>query len=364
MKTIVYLTKNLVNSKIYIGVHDCEDPEIWDYYLGDGAYANKPSSYNKCKYPLHAAILKYGPKKFRRITLKVFDTKKEALYLERLLVDENFIKRKDTYNITLGGGNPPDPSKSVYQFDLNGNFIAEFHSLSSASEETGSYLEGIRNAIKYKRSCNNYYWSFTKGPLNLSEYDKTIYKTGVTVFNDELIKIGEFESVADAAKFFDFDPRSISCAMFEKHNCHGLIFVPSNMTLDELLQIRKGFVKTTTIRVYCYNQITGEYIKEYNSLREAANDVGLKTTAPLSRALKTGVNSGGYKWSYYKVPNILTVKVSTESTKPKKIGQYNLNDELIKVWDIKECRTKYPNAVRVCRGAREKAYGFKWKYIV
>lgn len=364
MKTIVYLTKNLVNSRIYIGIHDCEDPEVWDYYLGCGAYANKPSSYNKCKWPLHAAILKYGPKNFRRITLKVFDTREEALYLEGLLVDENFIKRKDTYNVTLGGGNPPDPSKTVYQFDLDGNFIAEFHSLDRASKETGSYLEGIRNAIKYKRSCNNYYWSFTKDPLNLSEYNKTVYKTGVTVYNNELIQIGEFESVSEAARFFDFDPKTISGAMFSKHNCHGLIFIPSNMTLDELLQIRNGFIKTATTHIYCYDQVTGEYIKEYNSLREAANDVNLKTTSPISRSLKTGSNSGGYKWSYYKVSNLLKQKVSTESPKPKKIGQYDLNGELIKVWNIKECREQYPNVIRVCRGAREMAYGYKWKYIV
>lgn len=31
MKYIVYLTTNIVNNKIYIGVHETEDPEVWDY---------------------------------------------------------------------------------------------------------------------------------------------------------------------------------------------------------------------------------------------------------------------------------------------------------------------------------------------
>lgn len=79
MKYIVYLTKNIINSKIYIGVHECEDPFVWDHYLGCGSYANKPSSYNKAETPFQAAILKYGPKNFRRVVLKVFDTEKEAL---------------------------------------------------------------------------------------------------------------------------------------------------------------------------------------------------------------------------------------------------------------------------------------------
>ena len=363
MKSIVYLTKNLINSKIYIGVHDCEDPNVWDYYLGCGAYANKPSSYNQCKWPLHAAIMKYGPKNFRRVTLKVFDTRKEALYLEGLLVDENFIKRRDTYNVALGGGNPPDPSKTVYQFDLDGNFIAEFHSLQDASSKTDSYLEGIRNAIKYKRSCNNYYWSFDKGPINIKEYNLTVYETGVTVYNDELIQIGEFKSIADAARFFDFDPKSISNSIYEKRKCYGLTFVPSNMTLDDLLKIKNGFIKTCKTRIYCYDKITGVYLKEYESLRSAAKAVGLKITSPISRALKNKSTAGNCLWSYYKVKNVLKETVSTEPSKPKKIGQYDSNDDLVKVWNIDECRKQYPNVIRVCRGAREKAYGYKWKYI-
>lgn len=36
MKYIVYLTTNLVNKKIYIGVHGTENPDKFDGYLGNG----------------------------------------------------------------------------------------------------------------------------------------------------------------------------------------------------------------------------------------------------------------------------------------------------------------------------------------
>jgi hypothetical protein len=36
MKYIVYLTTNLVNKKIYVGVHETETPYEFDGYLGDG----------------------------------------------------------------------------------------------------------------------------------------------------------------------------------------------------------------------------------------------------------------------------------------------------------------------------------------
>ena len=50
---IVYLTTNKVNNHIYVGVHKTENPDIFDHYLGEGAYDNKPSSYNKAKCHFH-----------------------------------------------------------------------------------------------------------------------------------------------------------------------------------------------------------------------------------------------------------------------------------------------------------------------
>lgn len=36
MKYIVYLTRNVKNNKIYIGVHKTENPDIFDGYIGCG----------------------------------------------------------------------------------------------------------------------------------------------------------------------------------------------------------------------------------------------------------------------------------------------------------------------------------------
>ena len=82
MKYIVYLTTNLVNKKIYIGVHKTENPYKFDGYLGCGACVNDKHSWMFGKCPLHAAIRKYGVKSFTRKTLKVFDKLQDALDLE------------------------------------------------------------------------------------------------------------------------------------------------------------------------------------------------------------------------------------------------------------------------------------------
>jgi len=51
MKYIVYITKNEVNNKTYIGVHQTKNPEIFDGYIGCGVNINKPASYHNPKTP-------------------------------------------------------------------------------------------------------------------------------------------------------------------------------------------------------------------------------------------------------------------------------------------------------------------------
>ena len=128
MYHIVYMTINKVNKKIYIGVHSTDKTEF-DGYLGCGVYVNSPKSYKKGETLFKRAVAKYGVKNFFRITLKTFESLEDALSLESLLVNENFVSRTDTYNLTLGGGYPPRHDKKVYQYDLLGNFIKVWDSI-------------------------------------------------------------------------------------------------------------------------------------------------------------------------------------------------------------------------------------------
>lgn len=84
----VYKTTNLVNNKIYIGVHRTN--KLNDNYLGSGNLIRR-------------AIFKYGVHNFKREILKFFNTYKEALDYERELVTAQFIERIDTYNLYEGG---------------------------------------------------------------------------------------------------------------------------------------------------------------------------------------------------------------------------------------------------------------------
>jgi len=92
-KHINYLTTNLVNDMIYIGVHLNKkiDPYEFDGYLGSGV-------------DIKQAIKEFGRNNFKRETLFVFDTKQEVKDKERELVSPEFVKLDTNYNRVKGGG--------------------------------------------------------------------------------------------------------------------------------------------------------------------------------------------------------------------------------------------------------------------
>lgn len=84
----LYKITNLINQKIYIGVHSTDN--IDDSYFGSGV-------------ALHRAINKYNKDNFKKEILEWFDWKCESLQREAEIVNEEFVKRNDTYNLKTGG---------------------------------------------------------------------------------------------------------------------------------------------------------------------------------------------------------------------------------------------------------------------
>ena len=108
----LYKSINNINGKIYIGVHQTND--LNDEYMGSGQ-------------AIKDAIRKYGKENFSREILYRFKNSDSMYFCEEIIVNQEFINQKNTYNLNLGGyggwqkaGIPLATGKVVVN-DKNGN---------------------------------------------------------------------------------------------------------------------------------------------------------------------------------------------------------------------------------------------------
>lgn len=209
MKYLVYLTYCITSKKIYVGVHMTDAPDTFDGYLANGVYTNRPATYKRATTPFKRAVQKYGIHAFRRITLAVFDTSEEAYKLEASIVNDEFIRRIDTYNIKLGGsgGCPESFKRKVYMYDSNGEFVQEFETVYACMQflypeaPNGSH---ICRAIKEGTRVKNYQFSYEKVPF-MKKWN-TLYdgeKLSNAIKNRDTRKVGRFDNEGNLLEIFN-----------------------------------------------------------------------------------------------------------------------------------------------------------------
>lgn len=88
MYYLIYKITNTINNKIYIGKHKTHNKD--DKYFGSGTH-------------LKSSIKKYGEDYFTKEILFECSSEEEMNQREAELVNREFVDRKDTYNIKLGG---------------------------------------------------------------------------------------------------------------------------------------------------------------------------------------------------------------------------------------------------------------------
>lgn len=110
--------------------------------------------------------------------------------------------------------------------------------------------------------------------------------------------------------------------------------------------------------------LTGEFLKEYNSLKEASEESKINKGTICKVCNGKGLTAGGYIWRYKKNP-----LESNESikTKNKIILQYDKQGKFIKEYEsitqaAKETNTNLGNIQQVCIGKRKTANNYIWKY--
>lgn len=360
MKVIVYKTINDVNNFEYIGVHEEDGSD----YFGNGCYHSKKSSYsNKIPTYFRSAVNKYGHEHFHRITLKEFDNYQDALDLERWLVDEEYIKREDTYNTTLGGGLPPNLRKPIYQYTLDGKYKAEWPSVKTIVDFYSVNKDRVRMVIKDRRSLMGYYWS----DIKQDKIDITFYRPSARGIIFKYTPNGNllcrFRNMTEAARADNLKSEDIQNYNKRHMLLNGFYYLRE---ADDIKEFLKGCLtdKETRKPIYKYS-LNGNYIAAFKNKMDVRKFDSTTNMTSLENAIKKHLKYKGFYWSYTKYNNIIKEdeNIIQDDFKDKKIYQYTLEGKFVREWDsVTECTTNYPLAVQVCLGNKIHCKKFKFYF--
>lgn len=355
---IVYKTTNVVNNKIYIGVHKVDKNNIEDNYIGCGVYSNKPSTYMNAEFPFRKAVKKYGPDKFKRETLKIFETEDDAYYYESIVVNADFLSRIDVYNVHLGGRGGASKNTKVYQYDLSGNFIKEWNSLSEAGYYYNTTGSNIHNSIVQNGSFKGFIWDYIKtDKLNIS--NKSIHLAQVIYqYDNSGNYITSYSSIKELSTVLNIPENTINIGLLEGILVRNYYF--STTYTDKYIIKERFLIQNHVLFIYDMN---GNYITKLENSNKIKEFFNTKRLHDVTRAY---LKSQMYK--QYQIRLEYTDKIEPYKLKynsKRTIAKYDLNDNLICIYDglNKAKLTEGIKIVQVLNGKLESYKNFKYKYI-
>lgn len=360
LKWIVYCTTNIVNKKIYIGVHKT-NPNQYDYYIGNGVYTNNTATYERSKTYFQRAVKKYGVKSFVRNIIATFNNEEDAFNLEADIVNEEFLKRTDVYNIALGGKSGGSIIQCIpcYQYSIDGEFICEYKSYLDASKVIQRSLRSIQRAISDKTRCNNFYFTNVKyDKLDLTTMHNYEGITTIPVYQYD--NNGKYEccydSIKNAAKVLNLNDscigKAVKLGILYKNKYFSSVFSPE-FSIAKHTQI-------TSQEIHQYD-LEGNYIASYKNMQDAKNKLGIKNN--IYSAIKLNQLCGGFQWRFDKFDKIAPVKPT--SGRARKVGKYDKDWNLIKEYkSLAECKRENGSGmIHVLSGRDQFAKGFRYKYL-
>lgn len=326
-KYIVYETTNVINNKIYVGVHKTKNPDTFDGYIGNGIYVTQPYTYKYSKTAFQAAVNKYGPKNFKRKVLAVFNTLEEASELEEQIVNETFLARNDVYNMILGGlgGYFVSNRIKVYQYDENGNYMNEYESYADAALQLDCDYTLISYAVRKKAKAKNCFWNTDK----VEKLDLTGYNLGLNHANKVYFYsldgkyLGGYKTQASAQRNSGISSSDIKKACILGNSVKNKYYI-SYIKADSYDKARTEYLKTRT--VYKYNP-DGSFCKKYETQLEAE----LENKTNITKAIRLKApDDNGFLWGLEELQNYNIPKKKYDK---RPVGKFDLEGNLVEKYE-------------------------------
>lgn len=289
----VYKITNNINGKIYVGKHETFD--VNDSYTGSGKH-------------LRRSIKKHGVENFTKDILYDFDNRKEMNLMEAKLVDEEFVKRKDTYNITLGGQGGGYHTKGKFTVrDKDGNTLQV--SKTDLRVLSGELVSIEKGRVVVRDRHNNRF---------ITTVDDPLYKDGELVpVNRGRVRVKDrdgsiFMTTVDDLKY-------INGELIQVHTDKGTVLVKD----------KYGNRFTTTINDP--NYLSGELSRVFTAKGTHHSDESKRKIGEANSIHQTGTGNNQYGtcWIF-----------NLDLQENKKIPKDNLDDWVSRGW-IKGRKTEF-----------------------
>lgn len=189
----------------------------------------------------------------------------------------------------------------IYKYDFDGNLISEHLGISLLAKEMNCHWKSLSMACKLKRGFKGFYWSKTK----FDKLDVSEYRNikweVIYQFDIKGNFLKEWYSIKDICEEYNTTVSNIYSALNKKSQAKGFYFTRDKEKIHDIIKSREI----------------------YNTLPK--------------------LNPGN----------------------PRKIAQYDLAGNLIKVWDsVKECAKSFSKCRDCAKGIRKQTKGYTFKYIV
>lgn len=214
------------------------------------------------------------------------------------------------------------------------------------------------NTVNYKyyigvHKITSYKWDHYLG-CGVKDNKPSSYKNSSNLFQLAVNKYGPDKFIRRTIREFD----TLEEALLLEKSIVTTDFINSNNNYNCCEGGGMPPVKCTAVHQY---SLEGIYLRSFNSMLEVSKEFGVKQTT-LTKVIKENKQFRGYQWSYIKVDHLNPIPKAINA--PKKVGVYNTNGDLIKVYNtVRECKKDYCGCVHVLAGTRKTSKKCTFKYI-
>lgn len=292
---VIYKVTNKINGKLYIGKTYNFEKRKKEHILDKNT-----------NIPFHRALKKYGLENFNWEIIDYAESdkeikEKEIYWIKKLNTCIHF-PNSNGYNVTLGGeGGTSWNSRRVVQYNLNGEYMNEYVSISHAETVTGVNGSDIRAcSMKKVQRAGDYIWRF-KGKEHIIKISPYVQKPSckrkrIMQLDLDGNVINIFDSVTIASETLNIGRCNISsCLIGQTKRCNGYQWI-----YEENYECSKNYKykgKEVGNGIYQLDD-NMNIIEHYNNCAEAAKALNepIKVRKQIFSALSSTKRCRGFRW--------------------------------------------------------------------